>query len=92
MTVTEDVRRWAIAEAKRERRMLADSRTLDREIAWFCRDLASYKMARPVSVAHQVRIAQMMQLSRRLLDGLLEARTVMDAELDAAGLLEASRG
>lgn len=80
------------AEAKYERTLLKQSRSLDREIGFFRRCL--HDIASPaVSLEHQMRRAEFAQMTRRMLDDLLDDRDELDVELGAAGLLEeAGRG
>lgn len=87
MTITDEVRRMAEAEAKLERTLLRQSASLDREIAFFRRCL--HDAATPaVSLDHQMRRAEHAQMTRRMLDDLLDARDELDVELGAMGLLE----
>jgi hypothetical protein len=90
VTVSEDVRRMAAAEARLERILLKQSRSLDREIAWFRRCL--HEAATPaVSLDHLMRRAEFAQRTRQMLDDLLDARDELDVELGAMGLLEEAR-
>jgi hypothetical protein len=90
VTVSEDVRRMAAAEARLERILLKQSRSLDREIAWFRRSLAD--LGKPAaSLDHQMYRAEQAQKTRQQLDDLLDARDELDVELGAMGLLEEAR-
>jgi hypothetical protein len=85
--LTEAVRRMKAAEARYERKLLQESRSLDREIDWFRRCL--HDLGKPaVSVRHQMVRAEHAQATRLMLDRLLDDRDTLDVELGAAGLLE----
>jgi hypothetical protein len=92
MTALTDHRRTLRLEADRDRRLLRESRSLDREIAWYQKCVREAN--RPaVSLEHQMKRAQFAQFTRLTIESLLDSRDELDVELGALGLLEdAGRG